>query len=70
MSKPVKIIAIGKVRHPIDMLIDRAGLGCTICGKPFGTCDCWTSCECGWSFEKGTKCRNPKHEIPDTLTEA
>lgn len=32
---------------------------CTICGAPYGQCDCWTKHHCGWSFRKGTSCRNP-----------
>lgn len=40
---------------------DTSMLKCTICGSAAGTCDCWTKCPCGWSFEKGTACRNPKH---------
>lgn len=34
---------------------------CTLCNQPAGTCDCWTLCGCGWSYEKGTSCRNPNH---------
>ncbi|KMS64150.1 hypothetical protein [Sphingobium baderi] len=40
---------------------DRSMLKCTICGSQAGTWDCWAKCRCGWSFEKGTACRNPKH---------
>lgn len=36
---------------------------CTKCGtKGVGNCDCWTRCNCGWSYEKGGKCRNPIHK--------
>jgi hypothetical protein len=35
---------------------------CTICNAPYGKCNCWTPCSCGWSFEKGTKCGNPIHK--------
>lgn len=38
---------------------DTSMLRCTLCEKA-GGCDCWTKCPCGWTFEKGTKCRNPK----------
>jgi hypothetical protein len=44
---------------PIDILFDKADMKCTLCDKPMGTCDCWTKCSCGWSYEKGTECRNP-----------
>lgn len=33
---------------------------CVKCGASMGQCDCWTKCVCGWSFEKGGKCNNPK----------
>lgn len=39
---------------------DRSMLKCTLCGSP--TCDCWTRCRCGWSFEKGAACKNPVHQ--------
>lgn len=44
------------IRRAID-----AVMRCTVCGAPMGMCDCWTRCPCGWSFEKGTTCRNPAH---------
>lgn len=50
-----------KNRSPIDVMIDNADLRCTVCNAPRGGCDCWTPCDCGWSFRKGTKCRNPTH---------
>jgi hypothetical protein len=37
---------------------------CAICGEPWGTCDCWIRCHCGWYYEKGTKCGNPEHSKP------
>lgn len=40
---------------------DTSMLKCTVCGAQAGTCDCWTKCSCGWSFRKGTACRNPVH---------
>jgi hypothetical protein len=43
---------------------DTSMLKCTLCGAQAGTCDCWTRCPCGWSFEKNTACRNPKHREP------
>lgn len=48
-------------RSPIDLLIDGAGLRCTICDAKMGQCDCWRECACGWSYQKGTACRNPAH---------
>lgn len=48
---------------PIDRLLDRVVFKCVKCGAKMGQCDCWTKCECGWSYEKGKKCRNPKHKI-------
>jgi hypothetical protein len=50
-----------KPRTVIDALIDKADLRCTRCNAAMGGCDCWTKCDCGWSFEKGTACRNPMH---------
>lgn len=38
---------------------DNSRMRCTLCDAPMGKCDCWTKCSCGWSFEKGTACRNP-----------
>lgn len=46
------------------MAVDKMILGtvkCTLCGAGYGKCDCWTKCQCGWLFETGTTCRNPKH---------
>lgn len=44
------------------MSLDRtilAAVKCTICGAGYGKCDCWQKCpDCGWFFEKGTRCRN------------
>lgn len=48
-------------RSPIARMIDAADLRCTVCGARRGGCDCWTQCQCGWSFRKEGKCRNPKH---------
>lgn len=51
-------------RSPIDILIDRADLRCTVCNAKAGTCDCWTKCPapwCPWSFLKDTECGNPEH---------
>ncbi len=46
---------------PIDVLFAPENMKCTLCGVNMKIgCDCWTKCSCGWSFEKGTKCRNPK----------
>lgn len=50
-------------RKPIERLIDSA-MKCTRCGVPMGFCDCWTQCECGWSFSKcDGVCRNPVHRL-------
>lgn len=43
---------------PIDMLFDAASMRCTKCGAQAGTCQCWVKCSCGWSYERGEKCRN------------
>lgn len=51
------------MKSPIDILIDRAAFQCTKCGARAGTCNCWTKCDCGWSFETGKKCRNPHHQF-------
>ena len=45
---------------PIEMLFDRAAMRCTICNKPSGTCNCWITCSCGWSFRRGKRCQNPE----------
>lgn len=40
-----------------DMI--KAVVKCTLCGAPYGACDCWCKCpKCGWSYEKGKKCRH------------
>jgi hypothetical protein len=46
-------------------MVDRADMRCTKCSKPAGTCQCWTRCPCGWSYETGTACRNPMHAIDE-----
>ena len=45
---------------PIDSLI-KSNIRCTLCNAPYGKCDCWTPCQCGWVYEKGTSCNNPIH---------
>ena len=52
-------------KSPIDILMDKVEWECTICGAAAGTCDCWTECRCGLSYEKGGKCRNPIHEAEE-----
>lgn len=47
-------------RSPLERAID-AAMVCLKCGAKMGGCDCWTPCPCGWSYEKGGKCRNPVH---------
>lgn len=50
---------------PVDQMID-AAVRCTLCGTAgIGNCACWVWCECGWSFQRGTRCNNPEHEPPD-----
>jgi hypothetical protein len=48
----------------IDSLIDSVAR-CTICGAPYGQCDCWVKCKCGYLYEKGTKCKNPKCNVKE-----
>ncbi len=49
---------------PVETLIDRSGLRCTVCGSPRSVgCGCWTKCRCGWSFRTGSACRNPDHAM-------
>lgn len=43
------------MKSPIETLIDRSSLKCTLCGAGMG------KCACGWSYERGGKCRNPVH---------
>ena len=50
------------MKSPMDTLLNKVDWKCTICGKSPQVCDCWTKCYCGWSYEKGRSCRNPKHE--------
>jgi hypothetical protein len=52
-------------RTPEEIIFGNADLRCTICNAKIGACDCWVKCECGWSYEKGTKCRNSLHEVTD-----
>lgn len=44
---------------------DTSMLKCTVCGAQAETCDCWTKCACGWSFQKNEACRNPMHVRSD-----
>lgn len=46
---------------PINKLLNNVDFKCLKCGEPIGKCDCWQKCACGWSYEKGKKCRNPIH---------
>lgn len=45
---------------PRAPMLDKVKFKCFLCGAPMGGCDCWTPCKCGWTYEKGTECRNPK----------
>lgn len=61
MKKPIKATHTAG----IDALAafvrgDNSRMRCTICKAQMGKCDCWIECSCGWSYEKGTSCRNPK----------
>jgi hypothetical protein len=51
---------------PIDYLISKADLKCTVCDTPQSKgCDCWTKCAirgCRWSYRTGEKCGNPEHK--------
>jgi ribosomal protein L37AE/L43A len=49
-------------RTPVERLFDSAKFTCTACGAARGKCDCWTPCACGWSYAKGTACKNPNHD--------
>ena len=49
-------------KNIVYRMID-AVVRCTICGAKMGGCDCWTPCPCGWSYEKGKKCRNPDCKV-------
>lgn len=55
-------------KTPIFSMVD-ACVGCVKCGAKYGKCECWTKCECGWLFEKGGKCRNPKHNNQNAPTQ-
>lgn len=48
---------------PIGQMI-MATARCVVCDARYGECDCWTKCDCGWSFRKGGACRNPIHGGP------
>lgn len=47
-------------RSPFDALLDRVDWRCAICKAKAGMCDCWQDCPCGWAFQKGHHCNNPK----------
>ena len=49
---------------PMEILFRNADMRCTVCQAKAGTCDCWSKCKCGWSFQKGTECGNPVHASP------
>jgi len=52
---------------PISRMIDSV-MRCVKCDAKMGECDCWTKCDivgCSWSYEKGSKCRNPEHDISE-----
>lgn len=46
--------------NPIDVLIERSSLKCTLCGRAKGDCFCWVHCSCGWYFQRGAACNNPE----------
>ena len=54
----------------MNRLIDTA-VHCSICGtQGVGNCDCWITCQCGWSYPRGAEsllpqpCKNPVHRAP------
>lgn len=51
----------------MDILLDQAKWICCLCGADRGLgCDCWTECDCGWSFKKGNgACNNPGCDITE-----
>ena len=49
-------------KTPMDILFEKAEMKCTICKEPAGACDCWVKCPCGWLYERGENCNNPKHK--------
>lgn len=57
------------MRSVIEGMIDRAGLKCSLCQKPAGTCPCWIKCRCGWSRERGEPCGNPSCKRKPKLNE-
>jgi hypothetical protein len=54
----------GKRRRvsPIGLRFDRLDSRCIISGVP--SCDCWQTCSCGRSYEKGKGCYNPVRGLP------
>lgn len=40
------------------------------CNAPAGSCDCWTKCRCGWSYEAGGARSNPAHACEDAAQQA
>ena len=48
---------------PLERMIDKACMTCTKCGAKAGTCDCWTECRCGWTYERGGECPGPAHHV-------
>lgn len=54
------------MKTPIERLIDNS-VKCLKCGAKFGTCDCWSKCDCGWFYEKNGKCNNPIHKKTNKL---
>lgn len=47
----------------IERLID-ASVRCHKCHQGINDCECYEKCSCGWSFDKGSRCRNPMHWEP------
>ena len=52
-------------KTPMEALFEKVDWKCAICGGPARVCGCWETCDCGWHFEKGEKCRNPIHEAEE-----
>jgi len=53
---------------PITRVINKVPMFCLICGKPAGTCNCWTTCQdCGRLFETDKSCNTPQCIIDNTV---
>jgi hypothetical protein len=49
-------------KTPIDAMLDKVDWRCTVCKTPSRIgCNCWTRCDCGYSYRTGTRRRNDVH---------